>query len=111
MFITPQVIESELDLKGVIDDLRKKMVYMDQLFPVKPVASGPPAQPMVAEPPPPAPSDAVPAEPPAAPVQPPMTAPQPPAAPAQPPLTPGSRGADGPSGTKGQPAPEVDGSH
>ena len=33
MFITPQVIETELDLKGAIDDLRKKMYLMDELFP------------------------------------------------------------------------------
>ena len=36
MFITPRVIETELDLKGAIDDLRKKMVRMDELFPAKP---------------------------------------------------------------------------
>jgi general secretion pathway protein D len=33
MFITPRVIETEADLKGVIDDLRKKMNWMDELFP------------------------------------------------------------------------------
>ncbi len=33
MFITPRVIETEADLKGIIDDLRKKMNWMDELFP------------------------------------------------------------------------------
>ena len=36
MFITPQVLETELDVKGAIDDLRKKMVWMDELFPAQP---------------------------------------------------------------------------
>jgi general secretion pathway protein D len=33
MFVTPRVLENELDLKGAIDDLRKKMIWMDELFP------------------------------------------------------------------------------
>ena len=41
MFITPRVIETELDLKGAISDLRKQMFYMDELFPAKPVATAP----------------------------------------------------------------------
>jgi general secretion pathway protein D len=52
MFITPVVIENELDLKGVIDDLRKRMVYMDELFPMKPPAPSAPGQPTAPEPPP-----------------------------------------------------------
>jgi len=43
MFITPRVIENELDLKGAIDDLRKKMIWMDDLFPApNPSSSGQP---------------------------------------------------------------------
>jgi general secretion pathway protein D len=34
MFITPRVMENEQDIRGVIDELRKKMTLMDQLFPV-----------------------------------------------------------------------------
>ena len=33
MFVTPRVLENELDLKRDIDDLRKKMIWMDELFP------------------------------------------------------------------------------
>jgi len=45
MFITPRVIETELDLKGAISDLRKQMYYMDELFPAKPVVvTVPPAR-------------------------------------------------------------------
>jgi general secretion pathway protein D len=33
MFITPYVLENELDLKGVMDDLRKKMDWMDDILP------------------------------------------------------------------------------
>jgi general secretion pathway protein D len=33
MFITPHVIETELDLKGMLDDLRKKMSLLDEVFP------------------------------------------------------------------------------
>jgi len=32
MFITPRVIETELDLRSAISDLRKQMFYMDELF-------------------------------------------------------------------------------
>jgi general secretion pathway protein D len=34
MFITPRVMENEQDVRGVIDELRKKMSLMDELFPV-----------------------------------------------------------------------------
>ena len=45
MFITPRVIETELDLRGAISDLRKQMFYMDELFPAKPaVVTVPPAR-------------------------------------------------------------------
>ena len=30
MFITPRMIESELDLKNVMDDLRRKMQKLDE---------------------------------------------------------------------------------
>ncbi len=33
LFITPRVVESEADVKGAIDDLRRKMENMDRLFP------------------------------------------------------------------------------
>ena len=33
MFITPVVLETELDLKAVMDDLRKKMDWLDDLLP------------------------------------------------------------------------------
>ncbi len=68
MFITPHVIENELDLKAVIDDLRKSMVNMDQLFPVKATAktlpeAAAPTPPPSGLPPPPAPYEAGPQAP------------------------------------------------
>jgi general secretion pathway protein D len=103
MFITPQVLETELDVKGAIDDLRKKMVWMDELFPAKPSApfaqpattpepatvppstSGP--QPMVAPQ-----SIVVPAAPAPVVAPPPAARPQPPVAPGPPPAAdPGAR--------------------
>ena len=37
LFITPRVIESELDVRGAVEDLRRKMENLDRLFPyVKP---------------------------------------------------------------------------
>jgi len=64
MFSTPRVIESEVDLKGVVDDLRKKMVWMDELFPAKP-SPAPAAQDAAASPggAPQAGAEAAPAEP------------------------------------------------
>ncbi len=44
MFITPYVLENELDLKGVMDDLRKKMDWMDDILPPprpRPMGQGP----------------------------------------------------------------------
>jgi general secretion pathway protein D len=52
MFITPQVIETEVDLKGAIDDLRKKMYLMDELFPAVKSPITPAAEPVSAGPPP-----------------------------------------------------------
>ena len=34
MFITPRVVENEIDLKGVIDDLRRRMQQIDDDFDV-----------------------------------------------------------------------------
>ena len=34
MFITPRVVESELDLKGIVDDLRRRMEKIDDTFDV-----------------------------------------------------------------------------
>jgi len=33
MFITPRVVDNELDLKGVTDDLRRRMEQLDEVFP------------------------------------------------------------------------------
>jgi len=45
MFITPRVVENETDVRRVIDDLRRRMEQLDQMFPVKKVApEGPPAE-------------------------------------------------------------------
>jgi general secretion pathway protein D len=46
MFITPRVVENETDVRRVIDDLRRRMEQLDQMFPVKKVAApeGPPAE-------------------------------------------------------------------
>lgn len=33
MFITPKVIDYEVDLKGIVDDLRKKMSWLDEVIP------------------------------------------------------------------------------
>ena len=39
LFITPRVVEDEKDLTNVIDDLRKRMEYLDRMFPSKNVPS------------------------------------------------------------------------
>jgi len=45
MFITPRVVENETDVRRVIDDLRRRMEQLDQMFPVKKTApEGPPAE-------------------------------------------------------------------
>ncbi len=36
LFITPRVVESEVDIRGAIDDLRRKMENLDRLFPYIP---------------------------------------------------------------------------
>jgi general secretion pathway protein D len=33
MFMTPRVVETELDIKGVIENLRKRMERLDDVFP------------------------------------------------------------------------------
>ena len=33
LFITPRVVEDEKDVGMVIDDLRKRMEYLDRMFP------------------------------------------------------------------------------
>ena len=33
MFITPRVVETEFDMKGVTDDLRRRMQRLDEAFP------------------------------------------------------------------------------
>ena len=65
LFITPRVVESEIDMQRVIDDLRRRMENMDRLFPyISPFASEvfPPKNPPSA-PPPVAPQPAPPAGP------------------------------------------------
>jgi general secretion pathway protein D len=47
MFITPRVVENEIDLKGVVDDLRRRMEHIDENFdvfrkPAPPVPAGVP---------------------------------------------------------------------
>jgi hypothetical protein len=40
LFITPRVVETEFDVKSVIDDLRRRMERLDEAFPeMKPPAS------------------------------------------------------------------------
>ena len=42
MFITPRVVETEVDLKGVVDDLRRRMERLEDVFPpVRPAVRGP----------------------------------------------------------------------
>ncbi len=48
MFITPRVVETDIDLKSVVDDLRRRMQYIDDNFdvfkrPPTPAANGMPA--------------------------------------------------------------------
>jgi len=38
MFITPRVVENETDVRRIIDDLRRRMEQLDQMFPVKKTA-------------------------------------------------------------------------
>ncbi len=35
LFITPRLADNEIDMKNVVDDLRRRMVLMDQVFPRK----------------------------------------------------------------------------
>jgi len=97
MFITPRVVESEADLKGTIEDLRRRMQQIDDTFDVFRRAKAPDAYsdaPGAAAPAPPAvvvPAPAAPV-PPAVVVAPAPAAPVPPAtvvAPAPPPAVPG----------------------
>jgi len=90
MFITPRVVEGEVDLKGTIEDLRRRMQQIDDSFDVfrrakasdvytdAPSAAAPPL-PAAALPPPPTTAPAAPASgpvpPPAAPPAPPATRP------------------------------------
>ena len=39
MFITPRVVENETDVRRIIDDLRRRMERLDQMFPVKNTAA------------------------------------------------------------------------
>ncbi len=42
MFITPRVVETEVDLKGVVDDLRRRMERLEDVFPpVRPAVAAP----------------------------------------------------------------------
>jgi general secretion pathway protein D len=101
MFITPRVVETEADLKGTIEDLRRRMQQIDDTFDVFRRAKAPDAYsdaPGATAPAPPAtvvvPAPAAPAPPPAAvfgpttaaPTAPPPAAP-PPAVPGVPPMT------------------------
>jgi general secretion pathway protein D len=36
LFITPRVVENEVDMRGAIDDLRRKMENLDRIFPYIP---------------------------------------------------------------------------
>jgi general secretion pathway protein D len=47
MFITPRLMESELDVKGIIDDLRRRMHKIDESFDV--FLSKPPAPPAITQ--------------------------------------------------------------
>ncbi|HXX86211.1 MAG TPA: type II secretion system secretin GspD [Casimicrobiaceae bacterium] len=45
MFITPRVVENETDVRRIVDDLRRRMEQLDQMFPVKKtVPEEPPSQ-------------------------------------------------------------------
>ena len=35
LFITPRVVENEQDVGAIVDDLRKRMEYLDRMFPTK----------------------------------------------------------------------------
>jgi len=48
MFMTPRVVETEMDIKGVIENLRKRMERLDDVFP--PPTPVPPAMPPSARP-------------------------------------------------------------
>ena len=52
MFITPRVVESELDVRGAIDEMRRKMENLDRLFPYIPPFSSQVFPPAPAAPPP-----------------------------------------------------------
>jgi general secretion pathway protein D len=43
LFITPRVVESELDIKNVIEDMRRRMEYLDRAFPAAPLPQPAPA--------------------------------------------------------------------
>jgi general secretion pathway protein D len=45
LFITPRVIESEVDARRVIDDLRRKMERLDDVFPSRKTATQTPEKP------------------------------------------------------------------
>jgi general secretion pathway protein D len=45
LFITPRVVENESDYRRVIDDLRRKMEQIDDLFPVSKNAPQGPVKP------------------------------------------------------------------
>jgi general secretion pathway protein D len=47
MFITPRVVENETDVRRIIDDLRRRMDQLDQMFPAKKTA---PEAPQVSKP-------------------------------------------------------------
>jgi len=34
MFITPRTVETEIDLKNIVEDLRRRMEYIDETFDV-----------------------------------------------------------------------------
>jgi general secretion pathway protein D len=48
MFITPRMVDNEFDVKGVMDDLRRRMERLDDVFPAPP--SPPPGTPPAARP-------------------------------------------------------------
>ena len=55
LFVTPRVVESAGDLRGVIDDLRRRMERLDDVFPrppVPPAAEAPASAPRTGAPPP-----------------------------------------------------------
>jgi hypothetical protein len=51
MFITPRVVENEIDIRNVIDDLRRRMTRLEDDFPRKPLLPPPPPPLPGAEPP------------------------------------------------------------